>query len=73
MDLFSFGDTGGNLLTDKAQGAVDGREEDLVDDETGDVRAPGKKAWMEDLGELLHSENQYEESFDLDGFLKQMG
>jgi len=73
LDLFNFGDTGGNLLTDKAQGAMDGREEDLVDDETGDVRAPGKKAWMEDLGELLHSENQYEESFDLDGFLKQMG
>jgi TATA-binding protein-associated factor len=39
--------------------------------ETGDVRAPGKKAWIDDLGELWDN-RQYEESFDLDGFMKTM-
>ncbi|KAI1099999.1 hypothetical protein F4804DRAFT_62672 [Jackrogersella minutella] len=71
LDLFSLGDSGPNLLSDKPQGTVEGREEDMVDVETGDVRAPGKKAWTDDLGELWDN-RQYEESFDLDGFLKTM-
>ncbi|KAI2471483.1 hypothetical protein F4781DRAFT_112899 [Annulohypoxylon bovei var. microspora] len=71
LDLFSLGDSGPNLLSDKPNNAVEGREEDMVDVETGDVRAPGKKAWADDLGELWDN-RQYEESFDLDGFLKTM-
>lgn len=73
LDLFSLGDTGPGMITDKPEGGgLDGREEDMVDVETGDVRQPGKKApWLEDLGELWDN-RQYEESFDLDGFLKTM-
>ena len=71
LDLFSLGESGPNLITDKGQGGMDGREEDMVDVETGDVRAPGKKGWMDDLGELWDN-RQYEESFDLDGFMKSM-
>ncbi|KAI1337755.1 SNF2 family domain-containing protein [Xylariaceae sp. FL0016] len=72
LDLFNFGDSGPNLISDKPQGGMEGREEDMVDVETGDVRAPGKKAWADDLGELWDN-RQYEEDFDLDGFLKTMG
>ncbi|ERT01495.1 hypothetical protein HMPREF1624_02745 [Sporothrix schenckii ATCC 58251] len=75
LDLFNLDESGPNLLTDKsAAGAAgaSGREEDMVDIETGDVRQPGKKAaWLEELDELWDN-RQYEESFDLDGFLKTM-
>ncbi|TPX14357.1 uncharacterized protein E0L32_005553 [Thyridium curvatum] len=72
LDLFSLGDTGPSLIADKSAGGMEGREEDMVDIETGDVRQPGKKAaWLEDLGELWDN-RQYEEDFDLDGFLKTM-
>jgi len=65
-------DSGPNLISDKPQNEVDGREEDMVDLETGDVlRQPTKKPWLEDLGELWDSK-QYEESFDLDDFMKNM-
>lgn len=71
LDLFSLGDAGPNLISDKPKDGLEGREEDMVDVETGDVRAPGKKAWIDDLGELWDN-RQYEESFDLDGFMKTM-
>ncbi|KAK0621437.1 hypothetical protein B0T17DRAFT_534049 [Bombardia bombarda] len=74
LDLFNLGDSGPGLITDKPEGGggVDGREEDMVDIETGEVRQPGKKAaWLDGLGELWDN-SQYEESFDLDGFLKTM-
>lgn len=72
LDLFNLGDTGPSLITDKPQNGIDGREEDMVDIETGDVlRQPGKKAWLDDLGELWDNK-QYEESFDLDDFMKTM-
>ncbi|KAL2261630.1 hypothetical protein VTK26DRAFT_3723 [Humicola hyalothermophila] len=72
LDLFNLGDSGPSLISDKPKGGLDGREEDMVDIETGDVRQPGKKAaWLEGLGELWDN-TQYEESFDLDGFLKTM-
>lgn len=70
LDLFSLGDAAPSL-TENSSGGIDGREEDMVDVETGDVRAPGKKAWVDDLGELWDN-RQYEESFDLDGFMKTM-
>ncbi|CAK7227306.1 TATA-binding protein-associated factor mot1 [Sporothrix curviconia] len=78
LDLFNLDDSGPNLLTDNGggggggAGGAGGREEDMVDIETGDVRQPGKKAaWLEELDELWDN-RQYEESFDLDGFLKTM-
>ncbi|WQF76163.1 Putative TATA-binding protein-associated factor Mot1 [Colletotrichum destructivum] len=74
LDLFNLGDTGPSLISDKPQNAMEGREEDMVDIETGDVvtsKQPGKKAWLDDLGDLWDN-RQYEESFDLDGFLKTM-
>ncbi|KAI0127704.1 SNF2 family DNA-dependent ATPase domain-containing protein [Xylariales sp. AK1849] len=71
LDLFNMSDPGPNLITDKPHGGMEGREEDMVDVETGDVRAPGKKAWVDDLGELWDN-RQYEEDFNLDGFMKTM-
>ena len=73
LDLFSLGDAGPSLITDgKNKDNIEGHEEDMVDIETGDVRQPGKKAaWLDGLGELWDN-TQYEESFDLDGFLKTM-
>ena len=69
LDLFSLGDTGPSLITDKAQGKpVEGREEDMVDLETGAPQL-NKKGWLDDLGELW-DDKQYEESFDLDDFMK---
>ena len=73
LDLFNLGESGPSLISDKPKDAIDGREEDMVDIETGDVRQPGKKAaWLDGLGELWDN-SQYEESFDLDGYLKTMG
>jgi TATA-binding protein-associated factor len=73
LDLFNLSDAGPSLISEKGanDGDIDGREEDMVDLETGDVRQPGKKAWLQDLGELWDNK-QYEESFDLDGFLQSM-
>ncbi|CAG9937733.1 unnamed protein product [Clonostachys rosea f. rosea IK726] len=70
LDLFNLGDSGPSLISDKPKDSgIDGREEDMVDLETGDVRQPGKKAWLDDLGELWDNK-QYEESFDLDDYMK---
>ncbi|VBB86674.1 Putative TATA-binding protein-associated factor MOT1 [Podospora comata] len=72
LDLFNLGDSGPSLITDKPKETLEGREEDMVDVETGEVRQPGKRAaWLDGLGELWDN-SQYEESFDLDGFLKTM-
>ncbi|KKA28324.1 hypothetical protein TD95_004527 [Thielaviopsis punctulata] len=71
LDLFNLEDSGPSLISDKPANGIDGREEDMVDVETGDVRVPGKKAWTDGLGELWDNK-EYEESFDLDGFLKKM-
>ncbi|KAI6782191.1 helicase-like protein [Emericellopsis cladophorae] len=73
LDLFNLGDSGPNLINDKKKDdSFEGREEDMVDLETGEVnKQPGKKAWLEDLGDLWDKE-QYEESFDLDEFMKKI-
>ncbi|KIM95090.1 hypothetical protein OIDMADRAFT_184188 [Oidiodendron maius Zn] len=70
LDLFNLGDTAEGIDKPSMNGAEDGREEDMVD-ATGEVREKGKKGWLDDLGELW-DDRQYEESFDLDGFLKTM-
>ena len=72
LDLFNLGETADGI--DKPSlngGAGDGeREEDMVD-ATGEVREKGKKGWLDDLGELW-DDKQYEEEFDLQGFLGKM-
>jgi TATA-binding protein-associated factor len=40
-------------------------------DEQGNLREKGKKGFLDDLGELW-DESQYQEEFDLDGFLGKM-
>lgn len=71
LDLFSLGETAEGLDKPTLNGGTDvEREEDMVD-ATGEVREKGKKGWLDDLGELW-DDKQYEEEFDLDGFLKSM-
>jgi TATA-binding protein-associated factor len=45
-------------------------ENDAVD-ATGELREKGKKGFLDELGDLW-DEKQYEEEFDLDGFLGKM-
>ena len=68
LDLFNLGDTA-DLPSLEGKPEQE-REEDMVD-VTGEVREKGKKGWLDDLGELW-DDKQYEESFDLDGFLRTM-
>ncbi|CZS93128.1 probable MOT1-transcriptional accessory protein [Rhynchosporium graminicola] len=69
LDLFNLGETADGI--DKPAGNGDGgNEEDMVD-ATGEVREKGKKGWLDDLGELW-DDKQYEEEFDLGGFLSKM-
>ena len=69
LDLFNLGETvSASTLDDKN---TEGREEDMVDVTTGEVKEKGKKGWLDDLGELW-DERAYEEEFDLGGFLKTM-
>ena len=77
LDLFNLGDESAaaalpppNSLSTNAN-ATDGREEDMVDVATGEVKEKGKKGWLDDLGELW-DERGYEEEYNLDEFLKKM-
>lgn len=69
LDLFNLGETAEGIDKPTLNGGEE-REEDMVD-VTGEVREKGKKGWLDDLGELW-DDKQYEEEFDLDGFLKSM-
>jgi TATA-binding protein-associated factor len=72
LDLFNLGETAEGIDKPTLNGASggEGREEDMVD-ATGEVREKGKKGWLDEIGELW-DDKQYEESFDLEGFLKSM-
>ena len=70
LDLFNLGETA-PAATLENKDAAEGREEDMVDVATGEVKEKGKKGWLDDLGELW-DERAYEEEFDLGGFLKTM-
>jgi TATA-binding protein-associated factor len=71
LDLFNLGETAEGIDKPSLNGAPDeGREEDMVD-ATGEVREKGKKGWLDEIGELW-DDKQYEEEFDLEGFLKSM-
>jgi TATA-binding protein-associated factor len=69
LDLFNLGETADSIDKPSLNGGEE-REEDMVD-ATGEVREKGKKGWLDDLGELW-DDRQYEEEFDLGGFLKTM-
>ena len=74
LDLFNLGETTTTArIAPPAANANEveaGREEEMVDATTGEVREKGKKGWLDGLGELW-DERGYEE-FDLGGFLKTM-
>lgn len=72
LDLFNVGDTegGGMSLEDKANDPNLINEADAVDAE-GNVREKGKKGVLDELSELW-DEKQYDEEFNLDGFLATM-
>ncbi|KAF2222739.1 SNF2 family DNA-dependent ATPase domain-containing protein [Elsinoe ampelina] len=72
LDLFNLGETDPNLALeggDKKGG--DGVNEDDAVDAEGNVRQKGKKGVLDELTELW-DEKQYEEEFDLGGFLASM-
>ncbi|KAK6437517.1 TATA-binding protein-associated factor mot1 [Oleoguttula sp. CCFEE 5521] len=71
LDLFSLGETDQNLSLDGSGGGDVVDESNAVDGE-GRVREGGKKGVLDELSELW-DEKQYEEEFNLDGFLKGMG
>jgi TATA-binding protein-associated factor len=56
--------------TNDKDGGTGISENDAVD-EQGNLREKGKKGFLDDLGELW-DESQYQEEFDLDGFLGKM-
>lgn len=71
LDLFNMGDTeGAPSLEDKPRDPNSIDEADAVDAE-GNVREKGKKGILDELSELW-DEKQYEEEFNLDGFLSTM-
>jgi len=72
LDLFNLGETDPNLSIGEADGGggVNVDESNAVDAE-GNVKEKGKKGILDELSELW-DDKQYEEEFNLDGFLKTM-
>ena len=68
LDLFNLEGVGG-VEDDKKKSGEEG--EGAVDEVTGEVREKGKKGFLDDIGELW-GEEQYEEEFDMEGFLGRM-
>ena len=70
LDLFNLGETDPNLsIGDK--GDANGVDESNAVDAEGNVKEKGKKGILDELSELW-DDKQYEEEFNLDGFLKTM-
>jgi len=70
LDLFNMGETDPNLSLEGGEKNDGVDEHDAVDAE-GNVREKGKKGILDELTELW-DERQYEEEFNLDGFLATM-
>lgn len=72
LDLFSLGETDPNLSLEggDGKGGDEVNEANAVDAE-GNLKEKGKKGILDELSELW-DEKQYEEEFNLDGFLKTM-
>jgi TATA-binding protein-associated factor len=71
LDLFNLGETAEGIDKPTLNGKDGEREEEMLDAATGEVKEKGKKGWLDDLGELW-DDKQYEEEFDLEGFLGKM-
>ncbi|KAH9827456.1 SNF2 family DNA-dependent ATPase domain-containing protein [Teratosphaeria destructans] len=70
LDLFNLGETDPNLsISDKPD--AHGIDESNAVDAEGNVKEKGKKGILDELSELW-DDKQYEEEFNLDGFLKTM-
>lgn len=70
LDLFNLGETGADLsITEKGDGEA--VEESNAVDAEGNVKEKGKKGILDELSELW-DDKQYEEEFNLDGFLASM-
>ncbi|KAF2767759.1 SNF2 family DNA-dependent ATPase domain-containing protein [Teratosphaeria nubilosa] len=70
LDLFNLGETDPNLsISDKPD--ANGIDESNAVDAEGNVKEKGKKGILDELSELW-DDKQYEEEFNLDGFLKTM-
>jgi len=67
LDLFNLGEVADMPSTN-------GNSNEVVEegvDATGEIKEKGKKGWLDDLDELW-DDKQYEEEFNLDGFLESM-
>jgi TATA-binding protein-associated factor len=69
LDLFNLGETDSSLTTDRPEG--NGVDESNAVDAEGNMREKGKKGILDELSDLW-DDKQYEEEFNLDGFLKTM-
>ncbi|KAK3706120.1 TATA-binding protein-associated factor mot1 [Vermiconidia calcicola] len=70
LDLFNLGETDPNLSSNDRLDANGVDESNAVDAE-GNVKEKGKKGILDELSEIW-DDKQYEEEFNLDGFLKTM-
>lgn len=72
LDLFNISSEGADAALPPPNAAGnEGITEDDAVDATGELREKGKKGFLDELGELW-DERQYEEEFDLEGFLGRM-
>ncbi|KAK4554894.1 TATA-binding protein-associated factor mot1 [Recurvomyces mirabilis] len=71
LDLFNLGETDPNLAISDGKGEGETVDESNAVDAEGNVKEKGKKGILDELSELW-DEKQYEEEFNLDGFLKSM-
>lgn len=72
LDLFNLGETDPNLSLEGGNAdKKDGMDENDAVDAEGNVREKGKKGILDELTELW-DDRQYEEEFNLDGFLSSM-
>jgi TATA-binding protein-associated factor len=68
LDLFNLGETSD---TGGGESATGGKDEDMLDTATGEIKKKGEKGWLDDVGELW-DERQYEEEFNLDSFVQNL-
>lgn len=71
LDLFNLGETDPNLSLEEKDVAKDNMDESDAVDAEGNVRQKGKRGVLDELTELW-DERQYEDEFDLQGFLSTM-
>ncbi|KAL9619467.1 MAG: hypothetical protein Q9160_005904 [Pyrenula sp. 1 TL-2023] len=71
LDLFNLGE-GAEGAEKPTSGTIEGADDDMGVDEEGNVKEKGKKGWLEGVSELW-DEKQYEDEFNLEGFLQQVG